>query len=77
MQALAEFAGLTYSSNSNMDVKISAGEAFEYDINIDDHNKRVLQRTEVICLDFQNFICNSQSHFLSVAEGMYISLNDL
>ena len=47
MQALAEFAGLTFSANSNMDVKINAGQDFEYDFNINDQNKIVLQRVEV------------------------------
>ena len=62
MQALAEFAGLTFSANSNMDVKINAGQDFEYDFNINDQNKIVLQRVEVSfkrkqCVDFVSKYC--------------------
>ena len=56
MQALAEFAALTYSSNSNMDVKISAGKSFEYDFNINDGNKIVLQRIEVSLFSQNDFV---------------------
>ena len=54
MQALAEFAGLTFIPNSNMDVKISTGKAFEHHLYINDLNKNVLQRIEV-----RSKVCNS------------------
>ena len=46
MQALAEFAGLTFSPNSNLDVEVKAGYS-SYNFNINDKNKIVLQRMEV------------------------------
>jgi len=46
MQALAEFASLTFSSNANMEVQMSAENDFQHAFSINDDNKIVLQRVE-------------------------------